>query len=144
MSKKPLISNLSVSFRKSVKVNEDVEEAKLEHRESLRTLTDQYFQDVKDGKVPGIRHARDLIEIMKLDLVLMGEADNISANADEYTETRMTQLNNAIDENDPNIQDIMDELMQNLNDMNDGEDVVNRGVKTTTATEDAENEEEEE
>ena len=54
MSKKPLVSSLSLSFRKAV-MPESVEEAKKQHRETLHNLIEKYIQDVQAGKAEGIR-----------------------------------------------------------------------------------------
>lgn len=136
MERKPLVSNLSLSFRKS-RLSEDNEEVKREHRTTLHHLIQKYQDDVESGKAEGIRNAKDLIEVMKMDLLLMGEADSRTENMESYDEVKMTRLTAMLDEDDPQIQQMMEEMLNNLNDINDDEDVtVRRDIDIPTASED--------
>lgn len=141
--RKPMVSNLALSFRKSVKVSEDAEEVKMAHRETIHELIQQYKEDVGKGKADGIRTAKELIEVMKMDLILMGEVSDRTETVGEYDEVRMTQLTSMIDENDPEIQNLMDDMMSQLNSMNDNEDRINQGVNKPEDKEEIEEDKEE-
>jgi predicted nucleic acid-binding protein len=121
MKRPPLISSLSMNFRKATRVIEDHEEAKLEHRQHLRELVEDYRDKVANGEADGIRNAKDLIEVMKMDLLLMGEVtDRTETNTlDDTKVVRVTQL---IDDNDPMVQSLMDEMLKALNGANDEAD----------------------
>ena len=123
MTKKgPLVSSLSVSFRKAVTVTEDVAEAKKEHRGNLKTLVDKYMQGIVEGKVEGIRNAKELVEVIKADLLLMGEANDRTENNNAVDEVRIAKVQQALDENDPTVKNLMDEMLMLLNGANDEED----------------------
>lgn len=143
MTRKAIVSNLSSSLRKSIQVSEDNEAVKNEHRETLHGLINTYTDHVAQGKVEGIRNAKDLIDVMKMDLLLMGEASERTEQMDQAEETRMTRLTSMIDEDDPMVKDIMDDLLQGLNDMNDMSDVMNTGKDVENVDEEENNEEEE-
>lgn len=67
---KPLVSALGMSMKK---LNEDPIDAKKAHRVHLNSLIAQYAEDVQNGKASGIRNAKELTEIIKMDLLLLGE-----------------------------------------------------------------------
>ena len=122
MTKKgPLVSSLSVSFRKAVTVTEDVAEAKKEHRGNLKTLVDKYMQGIVEGKVEGIRNAKELVEVIKADLLLMGEATDRSE-TNGVDDMKVIKMQQALDENDPNVQSLLANMMRILNDSNDEEE----------------------
>lgn len=105
---------------KKATLTESVEEAKIEHRESLKELIEQYKDNIQTGKAVGIRNAKDLIEVMKLDLLLMGEAtERTDSTADTI---HLTRLENTVDMNDPQVLSLMDNLLAGMNQMNDDED----------------------
>lgn len=122
MSKKPLVSSLSLSFRKAVKPPESAEEAKIEHRQSLHTLVNKYMDDVQVGKAEGIRNAKDLVEIMKMDLLLLGEATDRTDNVNGFDESRVQKIGQVLDLNSDTIRDTMASMFEALNSMNDEAD----------------------
>lgn len=67
---KPLVSALGMSMKK---LSEDPIDAKKAHRVHLNSLIAQYAEDVQNGKASGIRNAKELTEIIKMDLLLLGE-----------------------------------------------------------------------
>jgi hypothetical protein len=109
-----------MAFRKA-SISEDVTEAKKGHREKLHTLTEKYMQDVMDGKAEGIRNAKELVDVLKLDLLIMGEATERTDN--NVDEVRVNKLQQYISPDDPAIQHIMDQMLNGLNAMNDGQDI---------------------
>jgi len=122
MNKKPLVSSLSLSFRKAA-MPESVEEAKKQHRETLHNLIEKYIQDVQAGKAEGIRNAKELVEVMKMDLLLMGEATERTDNTGTIDEVRVSKIAQFISEDDPAIQNLINQVLAGLNDANDEADV---------------------
>ena len=117
-----IVSSLSVAFKKATVVTDDVAEAKKEHRQNLKMLTDKYLLDVKEGKAEGIRNAKELVEVIKADLLLMGEANDRTENNNAVDEVRIAKVQQALDENDPTVKNLMDEMLMLLNGANDEED----------------------
>lgn len=122
MSRKPLITSLSMSFRRA-SVPETVEEAKKEHRQKLHTMMEQYTEDVLAGKAEGIRNAKELVEVMKMDLLLMGEATDRTENTNNLDEVRISKMSQYVSEDDPAIMAIMEQMLMGLNNANDEEDI---------------------
>lgn len=120
MNKKPLVSSLSISFRKAV-LPESVEEAKQEHRTKLHGLVEKYMEDVQNGKVEGIRNAKDLIEVMKMDLLLMGEATDRTEQNSSIDEVRISKVAQSLDFEDPEIKDLLASVYSQFNQQNDDE-----------------------
>lgn len=116
----PLVSSLSMTFKR-VTVNEDNEEVKKEHRKNLKTLVDDFMDRISKGEVEGIRNAKDLVEVIKMDLVLMGEASDRTATSavDEEGVARLTQ---SLDPEDPRVASLMEDLLLSLNQGNDDQD----------------------
>lgn len=116
---KPLVSNLSMAFRRAVKITEDVVEAKKEHRQHLKVLIDKYMEDVPNGRAEGIRTAKELAEIIKLDLLLMGEATERNDNNNKFDDVVISRIASTIDTNDPAVQGLMENVLMVLNQAND-------------------------
>lgn len=117
----PLVSSLSVSFKRATTLTDDVAEAKREHRSNLKVLIDKYMEDVSNGKVEGIRNAKEMVEVIKADLLLLGEA---TERKDETAhEQRITKLTQTIDPTDPAIKKLMDDMLLTLNGFNDEDDI---------------------
>jgi hypothetical protein len=102
---------------------ESVEEAKKQHRETLHNLIEKYIQDVQAGKAEGIRNAKELVEVMKMDLLLMGEATERTDNTGTIDEVRVSKIAQFISEDDPAIQNLINQVLAGLNDANDEADV---------------------
>lgn len=123
MTKRPgMLSSFTVALKKATTITEDVAEAKREHRSNLKILTDQYMQRVQEGKAEGIRNAKDLVEIIKADLLLMGEANERTDNGSNVDEVRVTKIMNNLDLEDESIQSIRDQMYALLNKSNDDEE----------------------
>jgi hypothetical protein len=123
MAKQPMISSLSMAFKRATKLTEDREEAKKEHRANLKMLTEKYLDDVQNGKAEGIRNAKELVEVIKADLLLMGEATERTENANELDEIRVQKISQVLDVNDANIRSTMADILRTLNDANDEADI---------------------
>lgn len=118
--RKPLVTSLSATFKRKVNISEDVNEAKKEHRTNLKSLVDTYMEDVAKGKAEGIRNAKELVEVIKADMLLLGEATDRTENANSVDEARVQQISTILDDNDPNIQSLIDELFEGMNQVNNG------------------------
>lgn len=123
MAKQPIVSSLSMAFKKATKFTEDREEAKKEHRAKLGELIDKYMDDVQTGKSEGIRNAKDLVEVMKMDLLLMGEATERTENANDFDEVRVQKISQAIDLKSDSMRATLATMLKTLNDANDEADI---------------------
>ncbi len=131
MANKPIVSSLSMAFKKATKVTEDREEAKKEHRSNLKSLMDKYMEDVQAGKADGIRTAKELVEVMKMDLLLMGEATERTENSNDFDEMRVQKITQVLDLTNGDIRSTMAEMLRTLNDANDEADIgTNKKSKT--------------
>lgn len=115
---KPLVSSLSMAFKKATTVSEDIKEAKMEHRVHLKDLVEKYKEDVVTGKAEGIRTAKELVEVIKLDLLLMGEATDITGNANPVDEAQVIRMTQMLDEDSPEVQALMQNMFDALNGAN--------------------------
>jgi len=120
---KPMVSSLAMSFKKATTLTEDVAEAKKEHRAKLSSLIGKYLEDVETGKAVGIRNAKDLVEVMKMDLLLMGEATERTENSNDFDEIRVQKISQAIDITDPAIKGMLQGVFETLNTANDEADI---------------------
>jgi len=129
MKRPTLVSSLSASFRKAT-LPESVDEAKQEHRATVRNLIDSYFDDLAQGKVEGIRNAKELAEIIKLDLLLMGDVTERTEQLSELDEVKINKVAELIDLDDPNISKLLADMTKELNKANDDADmsVAKKGV----------------
>lgn len=110
---------------KKATMPETVEEAKAEHRNTLHELIDQYKKEVSEGKMPGIRNAKDLIEVMKLDLLLMGEAtERTDTTADTI---HLTRLEGIFNTEDSKVLEMLDGILEGIDSQND--DLDNKPAK---------------
>lgn len=116
--RRPFTSTLAVTFKRA-KVTEDTEQAKLEHRGNLRILMDKYMEDVASGKAEGIKSAREFIDVVKADLLLMGEATDRTETANSVDEMRVQQINTMLDEDSPEVAALINELYESMNIAND-------------------------
>lgn len=141
IGKQPLVSSFSTRFKKEVLVTEDPNEAKLEHRSNLRKLVDKYMQDVESNKAEGIRNAKELVEVIKADMLLMGEnTENIGANT--VDEIRVQRLEESLDLNNPEVQALVSNIFNSYNDINDSYSTA-RGINEEKEKQDSKEEKEE-
>jgi hypothetical protein len=123
MAKQPIVSSLSMAFKKATKLTTDREEAKQEHRTNLKMLTDKYLEDVQQGKAEGIRTAKEFVEVIKADLLLMGEATERTENSNDFDEIRVQKISQAIDLNSDSMRSTLATMLMTLNDANDEADI---------------------
>ena len=118
-----MVSSFLVNFKKVARMTEDREEAKKEHRQTLHDLIYKYANDVQLGKADGIRNAKELVEVMKMDLLLMGDATERTENVNELDELRVQKISQVIDLNNDNIRKVLSDMVVTLNDTNDEADI---------------------
>lgn len=119
MGAKPLVSSLSIAFKRATTITEDTAEAKKEHRQTLKSLMDKYQEDVVAGKAEGIRTAKELVEVIKLDLLLMGEATERTGVENPVDELQLSKITQALDVDNPEVQALIDSVFNALNGAND-------------------------
>jgi hypothetical protein len=123
MSKKiGLISSFSAALKKATTVSDDLVEIKKAHRQKLSDLVDDYVAKVSEGKAEGIRNAKDLVEVMKLDLLMAGDVTDRTETSTNVDEARVTKITKAIDLEDPAMANIMEQFFLDLNHANDEEE----------------------
>jgi len=129
-----------MAFKRATTVAEDIKEAKLEHRSHIKDLIEQYKTDVTSGKADGIRTAKELVEVIKLDLLLMGEATERTDTANPVDEAQVVRMSQMIDEDSPEVQAIMKTMFEALNGANDDLDdtPVNEEASNSLETKDLE------
>lgn len=120
--KQAKVSSFSAMFKKATQVSDDVQEVRKQHRENLNTLVNKYMDDLQNGKAEGIRNAKDLVEIMKMDLLLIGDVTDRTEQNSALDEVKINKISQLIDENDETIQDLMSDILQTLNEENDNAD----------------------
>ena len=121
---RPVVSSsVSMAFKRALTPTEDIAEAKRQHRGTLKDLVDTYVSDVREGKVDGIRNAKDLVEVMKMDMLLLGEATERTDDVNSLDEVRVHKISQALDEADPTVQALINSVMTSLNSANDDADV---------------------
>lgn len=136
MNRRPVVSSLSMAFRKATVLKDDIEEVKKEHRTNLKTLMDTYMADVQSGKAEGIRTARELVELIKTDMLLLGEATERTEEMNAVDQLKIDRLTKVLDEDDPEVQAIMNSMFDALNGANDdfdriGDNKVAEGIAKT-------------
>ena len=117
--KKPRVSSLTMAFKKATTVIEDVEEAKKEHRSTLAMLIDDYKVKLAKGEVEGIRNAKELVEVIKADLLLMGEATDRTESNNNLDEVRLQEIYSILDDSDIDMNDIIGNMFSKMNEIND-------------------------
>lgn len=111
----PMVGCLSLAFKKAVALAEDVDIAKQLHRGNLKTLMDKYMADVQSGKADGIRNAKEFVEVIKTDMLLMGEAtERVETQDDE----RLKAIESQIDMDNPEISSLISAMFASMNDVN--------------------------
>jgi len=140
MNNKPnVVNSVAVSFKRALKTTEDTTKAKKDHRDILNCLVVDYLDKVNNGTAEGIRNARDLVEIMKMDLLLMGEATDRIDNTNTLDEIRVRKVAQALDLSNSTVQDMINTVMNSLNDANDEADShIMDGLGSSTITVDSE------
>ena len=121
----PLVTSMSMIFKKTYELSEDSKEIRKGHRSNLNSLITKYMDDVKAGTARGITNARELVEVIKADL-LLSEGLDID-NVDTPDEIRVHRLENALDMSDPAIQSVIGTMMAGYNEANDAYSELTKG-----------------
>lgn len=122
MNRRPVVSSLSMAFKRATNVTEDVEEVKKEHRGNLKILMDRYMDDVLKGKAEGVRTSKELVELIKVDMLLLGEVTERSEEISAIDQVKIQRMTQVLDENSPEAQSLIDSMYTALNESNDGFD----------------------
>lgn len=125
INKQPKLTSLSVAFKRATTLTEDVTEAKKEHRSNLKILAEKYMADVAEGKAEGIRNAKEFVEVIKADMLLLGEATERTSDTNALEEVRMRKVTQVLDEVDlenGDIQSFINSVLMAMNDANDESD----------------------
>ena len=117
--KSPMVTSLSVTFKKASELPEDIQEAKTIHRTNLKSLIDTYMKDVAKGEAKGIGSAKELVEVIKADLLLMGEATDITQTDSQIEQMRIQKLTQELDEDNPDVKSMIEGIFRSLNGAND-------------------------
>ena len=115
--KKAVVSSFAMKFGKATGLTTDVQEAKNEHRTNIKSLMDKYLEDVNSGKAEGIQNAKQLADLIKLDMLLLGEATERTEST--LDEVKMTKLSQVVSANDPDVKKLMDNALRAINGVND-------------------------
>lgn len=114
-----LVTNFSKNIRKNLIVTEEeVAEAKQTHRSNIEMLISDYLSNVSLGEAQGIRHAKDLVEMIKLDMLLLGEPTE-RTDTNPLSEARIAKVSEVIDLDDEHVQDIVNKMLEAMNEAND-------------------------
>lgn len=122
INKPPLVSSLSLAMRN---LTEDPMEAKKNHRMTLNSLVQNYIDDVAMGKASGIRNAKELADIMKLDLLLLGEVTERTEVSETESDKRIREVANMLKGGElPTMvgqtpEELLAETMEKMNNYND-------------------------
>lgn len=133
----PLVTSVSASLKKTVTQNNtqvvSEEEIKSRKRDIL-TVIDQSLELFKKSLAEGkvfMDTSLDLERIVKLMLLVSGEADHIAGKPHgeqeqstvvtaQSPEIAMSKIEQILDENDPDVKAMFDKLYQGYNNINDG------------------------
>lgn len=136
----PLVSSISTMARSTIVNNgvtvttsEETAARKTKFLSILDKATDQFVSNLENNKVE-LNNSLDLERIVKLVLLLSGEADSITGatskgeiQADVSTDAKlsMSKINEILDMNDPAVLGIFNRLYEGYNQINDAENVQN-------------------
>lgn len=129
-----LVGSMATELKKTVKPlnatrvasDEETKERKTAFLDILDKATKEFASKLDKGSIV-IKDMADLEKIVKLTLLVSGEANNITAaESTETTETKFDALNTNIDNvadlldpNDPEVKAVFDKLFNKYNDAND-------------------------
>lgn len=133
----PLVTSVSASLKKTIHQNTQViseEEIKSRKRDILSVIDQSlelFKKSLAEGKV-FMDTSLDLERIVKLMLLVSGEADHITGKpygeqeqsttvTAQSPEITMSKIEQILDENDPEVKAMFNKLYQGYNDINDSE-----------------------
>lgn len=123
----PLVTNVSATLKRHHSTTQIItpEEAKQRKSKMLNIVdkaVDQFVQNLTDGKVK-LDSSLDLERLVKLALILAGEADSITgkpAHQSEEVELRdVSKVSSILNEADPDVRAMFDKLYKGYNQLND-------------------------
>lgn len=111
---------------------DETKERKKKFLNILDMATDKFMKNLEDGKVP-IDSTLDLERIVKMVLVISGEADSIQGSTGTtQTETArisMSKIDEILNPEDPAVQAMFKQIYDGYNSLNDAENVRQEGGK---------------
>lgn len=123
----PLVSSVSSQLKKYVSTTqvvtpEEVKESKKNMLSTVNRALELFNKNLIDGKVE-MTSSIDLDRLVKLNLLLSGEADSISGNpinVEEHLDDNV--LDGMLDENDPTVKELYGKIFTQFNQINDKEE----------------------
>ena len=123
----PLVSSVSSQLKKYVSTTqvvtpEEVKESKKNMLSTVNRALELFNKNLIDGKVE-MTSSLDLDRLIKLNLLLSGEADSIAGNpinVEEHLDDNV--LDGMLDENDPTIKELYGKIFNQFNQLNDKEE----------------------
>ena len=134
----PLVSSVSTQLKKTVPVGntqvispEELKDKKQKLLSVIDTATEQFIQNLADKKVE-LTSSLDLERLIKLTLLLSGEADSITGSSlhqaevstsigVDNAEISMSRINEILNLDDPEVKSMFDKLYEGYNQLNDQE-----------------------
>lgn len=133
----PLVSSMSTVLRKSIQSNtqvvtpEQIKEKKLDWLGVVNDSLDLFKKNLADGKVD-MSSSLDLERLVKLGLLLSGEAETIAGKPNSEQEvtavdsvqaaaSSMSKIDEILDSDDPDVQSLFKKLYDGYNQKNDQE-----------------------
>ena len=122
-----LISNVSSTLRRQhsftqIVTPEQAKQNKSRMLDIVNTALDKFTKNLTEGKVK-LDSSLDLERLVKLALILSGEADSITgkpAHQSEQVEiTDLSKIGQILDDNDPDVKAMFEKLYQGYNNLND-------------------------
>lgn len=103
----------------------DIADIKAHHRQGIANLMNKYYEDVDSGKAEGIKSVKELVEVMKLDMLLLGEATERTASTTDIDEVKLSKFSQTMledVEDNPDMQSMVNAIFSQLNGYNDSQD----------------------
>jgi len=123
----PLVSSVSSQMKKymsstQVVTPEEIKKNKRGMLDVVNSALDQFKSNLESGKID-LDSSLDLDRLVKLNLLLSGEANSISGSpANQVEQVDTTELSHAssiLDENDPTVKELWKKLYDGYNQKND-------------------------
>jgi len=123
----PLVSSVSSQMKKytsstQVVTPEEIKKNKRGMLDVVNSALDQFKSNLESGKID-LDSSLDLDRLVKLNLLLSGEANSISGSpASQVEQVETTELSNTssiLDENDPTVKELWKKLYDGYNQKND-------------------------
>lgn len=127
----PLVSSVSTQLRRTycsdtqVATKEEIIQKKQRLLSILESATEKFAKNLEDGKIE-LTSSLDLERLTKLTLLLSGEADSITGNSINQTETEtsataelsMSKIEEILTLDDPEVKAMFDKLYEGYNEKN--------------------------